>query len=278
MVDWKDRPRSSNVDDRRGTRVRRGAVGGGIGLLALLLVALFTDVDPGALLEMTEGAGSVQTESYEPTPEENRLAEFVSVILADTEETWRDLFRQRSRDYREPTLVLFTGAVQSACGFAGAAVGPFYCPPDEQIYIDLSFYQDLAERYGAAGDFAQAYVLAHEVGHHVQTLLGISEQVRREQTGASRAEANRLSVRLELQADCLAGVWAHHADRHRDLLERGDIEEGLRAAAAIGDDRLQRRSGGAVVPESFTHGSSEERAGWFRTGWERGTLEACDTF
>jgi predicted metalloprotease len=278
MVDWKDRPQSSNVDDRRGTRVRRGAVGGGIGLLALLLVALVSGVDPGDLLEMTEGAGTVQTERYEPTAEENRLAEFVSVILADTEETWRDLFRQSSRDYRKPTLVLFTGSVQSACGFAGAAVGPFYCPSDEQIYIDLSFYQDLAEQYGAAGDFAQAYVLAHEVGHHVQTLLGISEQVRREQTRASRAEANRLSVRLELQADCLAGVWAHHADRHRDLLERGDIEEGLRAAAAIGDDRLQRRSGGAVVPESFTHGTSEERARWFRTGWERGTLEACDTF
>lgn len=278
MVDWKDRRQSSNVDDRRGTRVRRGAVGGGIGLLAVLVVALVTGVDPGALLEMTEGAGTVQTERYEPTPEENRLAEFVSVILADTEETWRDLFRQSSRDYRKPTLVLFTGAVQSACGFAGAAVGPFYCPPDEQIYIDLSFYQDLAERYGAAGDFAQAYVLAHEVGHHVQTLLSISEQVRREQTQASRAEANRLSVRLELQADCLAGVWAHHADLHRDLLERGDIEEGLRAAAAIGDDRLQRRSGGAVVPESFTHGTSEERSQWFRTGWERGTLEACDTF
>jgi predicted metalloprotease len=278
MVDSKDRRQSSNVDDRRGTRVRRGAVGGGIGLLALLLVALVTGVDPGALLEMTEGAGSAQTERYEPTPEENGLAEFVSVILADTEEAWRDLFRQRSRDYREPTLVLFTGAVQSACGFAGAAVGPFYCPPDEQIYIDLSFYQDLAERYGAAGDFAQAYVLAHEVGHHVQTLLGISEQVRQEQARATRAEANRLSVRLELQADCLAGVWAHHADRHRDLLERGDIEEGLRAAAAIGDDRLQRRGGGAVVPESFTHGTSEERARWLRTGWERGTPEACETF
>lgn len=278
MVDWKDRRQSSNVDDRRGTRVRRGAVGGGIGLLAVLVVALVTGVDPGALLEMTEGAGTVQTERYEPTPEENRLAEFVSVILADTEETWRDLFRQSCRDYRKPTLVLFTGAVQSACGFAGAAVGPFYCPPDEQIYIDLSFYQDLAERYGAAGDFAQAYVLAHEVGHHVQTLLSISEQVRREQTQATRVEANRLSVRLELQADCLAGVWAHHADLHRDLLEGGDIEEGLRAAAAIGDDRLQRRSGGAVVPESFTHGTSEERAQWFRTGWERGTLAACDTF
>lgn len=189
MVDWEDREQSSNVDDRRGTRVRRGAVGGGIGLLAILLVALVTGVDPGPLLEMTEGAGTEQTESYEPTPEENRLAEFVSVILADTEETWRDLFRQSGRDYRKPTLVLFTGAVQSACGFAGAAVGPFYCPPDEQIYIDLSFYQDLAGQYGAAGDFAQAYVLAHKVGHHVQTLLGTSEQVRGEQTRASRAEA-----------------------------------------------------------------------------------------
>ncbi len=279
MVQWRERPRSSNVEDRRGTRVRKGAVGGGIGLLALLVVGLVLGVDPSTLLDMTGGAGSgAVTEEYEPTAEEDRMAEFVSVILADTEQTWNELFRRSGEDYREPTLVLFTGAVQSACGFAGAAVGPFYCPPDEQVYIDLSFFQDLADRYGAPGDFAQAYVLAHEVGHHVQTLLGISERVRREQARASRVEANRLSVSLELQADCLAGVWAHHADRHRDLLERGDVEEGLRAAAAIGDDRLQRRSGGDVVPESFTHGSSEQRARWFRTGWERGTPDACDTF
>lgn len=277
MVDWRGRQRSSNVDDRRGTRVRRGAVGGGIGLLVLLVVAVVLGVDPSALLQMADGAGTA-TEAYEPTPEEDRLAEFVSVILADTEETWREVFRQNGREYREPTLVLFTGAARSACGFAGAAVGPFYCPRDEQVYIDLSFYRDLADRYGAPGDFAQAYVLAHEVGHHVQTLLGISERVRRAQASASRTDANRLSVRLELQADCLAGVWAHHAERARDLLEGGDVEEGLRAAAAIGDDRLQRRSRGTVVPESFTHGTSAQRARWFGTGLDGGTLEDCDTF
>lgn len=279
MVDWRGRQRSSNVDDRRGTRVRRGAVGGGIGLLVLLIVAVFLGVDPSALLQMADGGGpGTATEAYEPTPEEDRLAEFVSVILADTEETWREVFRQNGREYREPTLVLFTGAARSACGFAGAAVGPFYCPRDEQIYIDLSFYRDLADRYGAPGDFAQAYVLAHEVGHHVQTLLGISERVRRAQASASRTDANRLSVRLELQADCLAGVWAHHAERSRDLLEGGDVEEGLRAAAAIGDDRLQRRSRGTVVPDSFTHGTSAQRVRWFGTGLDGGTLEDCETF
>lgn len=278
MVDWRGRRRSSNVDDRRGTRVRRGAVGGGIGLLVVIVLGLVFGVDPMALLQMTEGAGPATTERYEPTAEENRTAEFISVILADTEETWDRIFRERGEEYRKPTLVLFTGGTRSACGFAGAAVGPFYCPRDRQIYIDLSFYEDLARRYGAPGDFARAYVLAHEVGHHVQTLFGISDRVRQAQEEASRAEANRLSVRMELQADCLAGVWGHHAERFRDLLEPGDVEEGLQAAAAIGDDRLQRQSQGTVVPESFTHGSSAQRVRWFRTGLERGTLEACETF
>lgn len=278
MVDWRGRRRSSNVDDRRGTRVRRGAVGGGIGLLVVIVLGLVFGVDPMALLQMTEGAGPATTERYEPTAEEDRTAEFISVILADTEETWGRIFRERGEEYRKPTLVLFTGGTRSACGFAGAAVGPFYCPRDRQIYIDLSFYEDLARRYGAPGDFARAYVLAHEVGHHVQTLFGISDRVRQAQEGASRAEANRLSVRMELQADCLAGVWGHHAERFRDLLEPGDVEEGLQAAAAIGDDRLQRQSQGTVVPESFTHGSSAQRVRWFRTGLERGTLEACETF
>jgi uncharacterized protein len=200
------------------------------------------------------------------------------VVLADTEDTWHPLFEQIDRTYEEPTLVLFSGAVESACGFANAAVGPFYCPGDRQVYIDLGFFEELSDRFGAPGDFAQAYVLAHEVGHHVQTLLGISDQVRsvREQLG--EADANALSVRQELQADCFAGIWANHADRSRQLLEQGDIEEGLRAASAIGDDRLQRQAQGYVVPESFTHGSSEQRMRWFQAGFAEGELSACDTF
>lgn len=278
MVQWERGRRSSNVEDRRGTRVRKGAVGGGVGLLVMILAAWLLGVDPMQLLEMTETAGPAATseEPYQPTPEENRLAEFVSAMLADTEVTWRGLFREEGLEYREPTLVLFTGATESACGFAGAAVGPFYCPRDEQIYIDLSFFDDLSTRFGAPGDFAQAYVLAHEVGHHVQEIRGISERVRDAQQRSSQAEANQLSVGLELQADCLAGVWAHHAEESRGILERGDVEEGLRAAAAIGDDRLQRRSQGYVVPETFTHGSSAQRVQWLRRGLEEGRPEACD--
>lgn len=278
MVQWERGRRSSNVEDRRGTRVRKGAVGGGVGLLIMILAAWLLGVDPMQLLEMTEASGPAATreEPYQPTPEENRLAEFVSAMLADTEVTWRRLFREEGLEYREPTLVLFTGATESACGFAAAAVGPFYCPRDEQIYIDLSFFDDLSTRFGAPGDFAQAYVLAHEVGHHVQALRGISERVRDAQQRSSAAEANELSVGLELQADCLAGVWAHHAEESRGILERGDVEEGLRAAAAIGDDRLQRRSQGYVVPETFTHGSSAQRVQWLRRGLEEGRPEACD--
>lgn len=278
MVQWERGRRSSNVKDRRGTRVRKGAIGGGVGLLVMVLAAWLLGVDPRQLLEMTEASGpaAAREEPYQPTPEENRLAEFISVMLADTEVTWRRLFREEGLEYREPTLVLFTGATESACGFAAAAVGPFYCPADEQIFIDLSFFDDLSTRFGAPGDFAQAYVLAHEVGHHVQTLRGISARVRDAQQRSSQAEANQLSVGLELQADCLAGVWAHHAEESRGILERGDVEEGLRAAAAIGDDRIQRRSQGYVVPETFTHGSSAQRVQWLRRGLEEGRPEACD--
>jgi predicted metalloprotease len=202
----------------------------------------------------------------------------VSVVLADTEDTWSELFVQYNGRYREPTLVLFSGAVDSACGFAQSAVGPFYCPADEKVYIDLDFYRDLKERFDAPGDFAQAYIIAHEVGHHVQNLLGISEQIQGAQRRLGGAEANRLSVMQELQADCFAGVWAHNADRARDILEHGDIEEGLNAASSIGDDRLQMESQGRVTPDSFTHGSSKQRVAWFKKGLDSGDIESCNTF
>jgi predicted metalloprotease len=206
------------------------------------------------------------------------MADFVSVVLADTEDTWNKLFRQNGENYVEPTLVLYSGAVESACGFARSAVGPFYCPADQKVYIDLSFYEDLKTRHQAPGDFAQAYVIAHEVGHHVQNQLGISDRVRAMQRRVRQGEANQLSVRLELQADCFAGIWAHHADRSRQILEQGDVEEALNAASSIGDDRLQRRSQGYVVPEAFTHGSSAQRVRWFKRGIQTGNPEQCNTF
>jgi predicted metalloprotease len=208
----------------------------------------------------------------------DQIRDFVAVVLADTEDTWRGLFRRMNREYVDPKLVLFTGSVQSACGMAGAAVGPFYCPGDHKLYLDTSFFRDLRDRFGAPGDFAQAYVIAHEVGHHVQTLLGISERVQNARRSGSRAQGNALSVRMELQADCLAGVWAHHADKTRHILEQGDLEEALGAATAIGDDRLQRQSQGHVVPESFTHGSSAQRVQWFQRGFDKGEVRHCDTF
>jgi len=263
-------------------------IGGG-GLLLMLLVLWLLGADPMALLSMlAEGGGpaaQVDPGGYEtgvPAPRtggpQDEQAEFVSVVLADTEDTWEELFAAAGRRYQPPRLVLFTDVVRSACGMAQSAMGPFYCPADRKVYIDLGFYRDLQERFRAPGDFAQAYVIAHEVGHHVQTLLGVSQQVAEQRQRLSQAAGNQLSVRLELQADCLAGVWAHHADRSRQLLEEGDVEEGLNAAAAIGDDRIQRQTQGTVVPESFTHGSSEQRVAWFRRGLESGRLEACDTF
>jgi len=274
--------RSENLEDRRGVRVSRKAVGvgGGIGTILLVVAAMYLGIDPRVFL----GGGTANEQvteqvSNEPrSAEENRMADFVSAVLATTEDVWNERFRLGGKDYREPKLVLFTGMVQSACGYAQAAVGPFYCPADEKVYIDLAFYQEMKDRLQAGGDFAQAYVIAHEVGHHVQNLLGIMEKVQAAQARAGERQANQLSVRLELQADCFAGVWAHHADRARRILEEGDVEEGLNAASAIGDDRMQRRSGGYVVPDSFTHGSSAQRVKWFRTGIETGDVNRCNTF
>jgi predicted metalloprotease len=279
---WQLGRRSQNVEDRRGSGSRGTvAVGGGVGVLIMAVVAMLLGVDPRVVLEQT---ASVDNAPYSDTtvsrrsPEEDQLADFVSVVLADTEDTWNSLFQQMGRNYREPTLVLFSDAVQSACGYAQAASGPFYCPRDQKLYIDLSFYQDLKYRHNAPGDFAQAYVIAHEVGHHVQTLLGISDQVRSLQRQVGQTQANQLSVRQELQADCFAGVWAHHAQKTRQILEQGDIEEALNAASSIGDDRLQRQAQGYVVPESFTHGSSTQRVRWFSRGIQTGDVDQCNTF
>lgn len=279
---WKTGRRSANVEDRRGRRVAGGTVfKGGVGTIVLTLaLAYFLGIDPQVLLQLQQQVGGQAEvmEDYQPTPHEAELADFVSVVLADTEDTWKEIFRQSGRSYEEPKLVLFSGAVKSACGMASAAMGPFYCPADRKVYIDLAFFDDLRQRHGAPGDFAQAYVIAHEVGHHVQTLLGISSQVRSAQQGLGKAEANALSVKQELQADCFAGLWGHHADRSRAVLEQGDIEEALNAATAIGDDRLQKQAQGYVVPESFTHGSSRQRVEWFRRGIENGDFERCNTF
>ncbi len=277
---WKSGRRSSNIEDRRGRRVTRRAAGGGLGLIVLVIIALVFGVDPSFLLQ-SGGGGTMISDSQTtaaPSAAEEETADFVSAVLADLEDTWHPLFRGMGRTYQEPQLVLFNGAVESACGFAQAAVGPFYCPADNKVYLDLSFFDDLHRRFGAPGDFAQAYVIAHEIGHHVQNLLGISSQVSSAQRRSSRTDANALSVLLELQADCLAGVWGYHADRTRGRLETGDLEEALGAAAAIGDDRIQSQSRGYVSPESFTHGSAAQRASWFRRGFESGDPGRCDTF
>jgi hypothetical protein len=255
---------------------RLPVVGGGLGLLVIIAISLLTGADPRALLELSEGVrGPQQPAATAPTDE---LAQFVSVVLADTEDVWHEQFSHVGRTYEEPKLVLFSGMVQSACGNASAAVGPFYCPGDYNLYIDLSFYDQLQRRFGASGDFAQAYVIAHEVGHHVQTLLGISKKVDALRGRVSKEEFNQASVRLELQADFLAGVWAHHTQRAKQVLESGDLEEALRAATAIGDDNIQKQSQGYVVPDSFTHGTSEQRARWFRRGFQTGDINQGDTF
>jgi predicted metalloprotease len=270
---------------------RRTVASGGLGLVVVVVLGLIFGVDPSVLIGLT-GQMAPQSGQGMPPPSQqlpgqlpglasgrqDELAQFVSVVLADTEDTWNTVFKQGGADYREPKLVLFTDYVRSACGLTESAVGPFYCPADEKVYIDLSFYDELQNKFHAPGDFAQAYVIAHEVGHHVQNLLGISSQVTQAQRTAGKRESNRLSVMLELQADCLAGVWAHHAHDERNILEQGDIEEGLNAAAQIGDDRMQRRSSGFVMPDSFTHGSSEQRARWFRTGLASGDVQSCNTF
>jgi hypothetical protein len=277
---WDDLRRSDNVEDRRGMTAGRGVALSGGGLLLLLAVAFLTGENPLQLLQEVSGP-SVSVDSGQPGQvgaPSDQLGQFAAAVLGSTEDVWSGVFSEGGRTYRKPTLVLFSDAVESACGFTSAAVGPFYCPLDGKVYLDLSFFADLDRQFGAPGDFAQAYVIAHEVGHHVQNLLGVSDKVRTAQQRAGQEEANALSVRLELQADCLAGVWAHHAQRTEHLLEPGDLEEGLTAASAIGDDRLQRRAQGYTVPESWTHGSSAMRVRWLRRGLESGSIDNCNTF
>ena len=273
---WEGRRQSENIEDRRGVRISRGGlVGGGIGTIAVVLLIIFLGGDPTAVLQGV-GNAPVQTteEPYTESPNEAEWRQQTAVALAETEDAWKAVFADLGGEYREPTLVLFNGAVESGCGLAETAVGPFYCSGDERLYIDLGFFDQL----GAHGDFARAYVVAHEVGHHVQKLLGISDRVHELQQRVDEVEANQLSVRLELQADCYAGVWAHRADKYAGILEAGDAEEALNAASAVGDDTMQRSAGRAVVPDSFTHGSSEQRMRWFSTGFKTGSVEACDTF
>lgn len=292
---WTVGRRSSNIEDRRGTGGGGFGPGakiggaGGIGVIVLALVAMFFGVDPRIVLDGAGGlgggagyeepAGGYERPTGPASPQEAEREELISNVLADTEETWNGIFRASGSQYQEPRLVLFSGAVNSACGFAQAASGPFYCPADQKVYLDLSFFDELERRFGAPGDTAQAYVVAHEIGHHVQTLLGTSQKVSQYRQQVGREQANQLSVLVELQADCYAGVWANNAvSAGRVKLEPGDLEEGLRAAAAVGDDTIQRRSQGRVVPESFTHGSAEQRVSWFRRGLEAGDAKNCDTF
>jgi predicted metalloprotease len=275
---WRGERQSSNIEDRRGLTGGKIAVGGGLGTMLIIIIALLFGADPQQLLERVPSNQPAEVQTSQPrSPEEEELKQFVSVVLAKTEDVWHDVFLKNRRQYREPTLVLFTDQVQSACGLAGAAVGPFYCPGDEKVYIDLSFYDELRRRFRAPGDFAQAYVIAHEVGHHVQNLLGISERVHATQQRLSEAEANQLSVRLELQADFFAGVFARYV-QNQGILEAGDIDEALQAASAVGDDRIQRQTTGHVVPDSFTHGTAEQRSRWFRKGYETGDIRQGDTF
>jgi uncharacterized protein len=273
---WRDRRQSGNVEDRRGISGGGLAVGG-LGGLVILILALLFGVDPSQLLEQVPQNDPAAGSPRATNPAEEELKGFITTVLADTEDVWNEVFRKMGTQYREPTLVLFTDQVRSGCGVAGAQVGPFYCPPDQKAYIDLSFYNELKTRFKAPGDFAQAYVLAHEVGHHIQNLLGTMDKVNAAQRRMSKADANKLSVMLELQADFLAGVWAHHAQL-KGVIESGDIDEALQAASAIGDDRLQRQQQGYVVPDSFTHGTSEQRIRWFRKGFETGDIRQGDTF
>jgi predicted metalloprotease len=289
---WESGRRSDNVEDIRGRSTGFGSRGvkvGGLGMVVVFIAALVLGVDPFALMSTVETVGappSAPTQASRPAPGQgtpsapakDEQAEFVSVVLADTEDTWGQIFAASGKRYQPPKLVMFSGAVQSACGMTSAAAGPFYCPADQKVYIDLDFFRELDRRFGAPGDFARAYVIAHEVGHHVQNLLGIAGKVHNLQARASEQQGKALSVRMELQADCLAGVWGHHANKQRQLLEPGDMEEGLRAASAIGDDNIQRQSAGYVRPESWTHGSSDMRVRWFKRGLESGQVEQCDTF
>lgn len=279
---WQDSRRSENVEDRRGSMLggRPLALGGG-GLLIVVIISLLFGVNPLSLLQGVDANVDVPVSTGPATvgtPAEETMKDFVTAVLGETEDVWRDIFARNGKTYRDPKLVLFSGMIQSPCGNASAAVGPFYCPGDEKVYLDMSFFQELSQRLGAPGDFAQAYVIAHEVGHHVQDLLGISKGIEDMRSRLSEAESNEVSVRMELQADFLAGVWAHYAQERMSILEPGDLEEALNAASSIGDDRLQRRSQGYVVPDAFTHGTSEQRVRWFRRGYESGDLANGDTF
>jgi predicted metalloprotease len=289
---WRGMQRSENIEDRRGMGtggfggggmrpgMRRAGVGG-FGLIIVVVLALLFGIDPSVLLQGVGQTPFDETSYSQPTVPDaasDELRDFVAAVLGDTELTWHEQFKELGGSYEEPNLVLFDGAVQSACGYAQSAVGPFYCPNDHKVYLDLSFFYELQQRFGAPGDFAQAYVIAHEIGHHVQNLLGILPKIDELRSQAGETESNALSVRLELQADCLAGVWANRAQSERQVLEQGDIEEGLNAATAIGDDRLQRQSQGYVVPDAFTHGTSAQRVRWFKRGIESGDIESCDTF
>ncbi|HSE75911.1 MAG TPA: neutral zinc metallopeptidase [Dongiaceae bacterium] len=297
---WKGRRQSSNVEDRRGMgggmRFPGGGLGGGLGggrigggglgiggIVVLLIVAWVLGINPLTLLSGGDlGSGGYEQEQAPggsmSSQQEDELKQFVSVVLADTEDAWNDLLPRVGAQYRNPKLVLFSGGAESACGFAQSAVGPFYCPGDEKVYLDLDFFDELSNRFGAPGDFAQAYVIAHEIGHHVQKVLGIEQQVEQARSSMTETQANALSVRVELQADCLAGVWANHANQEKGLIESGDIDEALAAASAVGDDTLQKEATGRVMPDSFTHGSSEQRARWFKTGFGSGDINDCDTF
>ena len=276
---WRDSRESGNVQDYRRVRFGGGAGLGIGGTLVALAAAYFFGVDPRVILGLTD-AVSNNTQSGEPVTgiPQDEQGRFMSAVLGETEDTWSAIFQVSGREYTPPTLALYSGQIRSACGFASAAAGPFYCPGDQKVYIDLAFFDELKSRFQAPGDFAQAYVLAHEVGHHVQKLLGTEARIRISQENASEHDANALQVKMELQADCFAGVWAHNADRARHILEQGDVEEALAAAAAVGDDTLQKRTQGYIVPDSFTHGSAAQRTSWFKRGLTEGTVESCDTF
>ncbi|MCX6555222.1 MAG: zinc metallopeptidase [Candidatus Aminicenantes bacterium] len=277
---WKGQRQSDNIEDRRGITGRQVAVGGGLGAIALAVIVLLLGGNPDEVLKnmQTSQPAAGQEQARPLTAEEKELGEFVAVILADTEDVWKQVFQQEGETYREPKLVLFSNATDSACGYAQSATGPFYCSGDEKVYIDLGFFQEMQQQLGARGDFAWAYVIAHEVGHHVQNLLGIMQQAHERMQGVGQQEANRVLVRLELQADFLAGVWAHHAQRMKGLMEEGDIEEGMNAAAAVGDDRIMKQQQGYLVPDAFTHGTSAQRVHWFSKGLKSGDLRQGDTF
>jgi predicted metalloprotease len=274
--------RSENVEDQRGISIGKGVGGLGLGgIIILLLLGWLFKGDPLALLNVAGGSGGgteTMVEQSAPSSADDKMADFVSAVLGETEDVWTDLFSRSGSTYRKPKLVIFSGATQSACGYAQSATGPFYCPTDEKVYLDMSFFSELSSRFGASGDFAQAYVIAHEIGHHVQKLQGITDRIEEMRNRVSEEEYNQLSVRLELQADFYAGVWAYYAEKTKDILESGDIEEGLNAASAIGDDRIQKQTQGYVVPDAFTHGTSEQRVRWFRKGFETGDLRQGDTF